>query len=438
MDNYQPASYPSFVPNADQEDWNTFFNSLSTTVEPPVFDTGVGGTIPEFAPGSAGYLPGTLDALAAFGGQAPQTTSFDCTLWNHHQQPHCGFMGYEFSQQPSPVSLGDVDFSLPPPLASCNTYGTSFDHTLTELGARSNYGDQAETNVFEYRNEDPVHLQMSASNGQTKSQAITVSQTVVQSVTPPPRRLLPCELDGCQMSFHNERELQNHQRFHAKDHWVVSKSPFKCECGKPFAKLDTLERHIRGFQSSRRDFVCEEPDCTKAFQRKDHLVQHLRHGHRYLDAEVQARFPARKAIMNNKPICHFTSCPYYRDAGFRDQPLAWQEENKPFSKQADYTKHMRDVHEWSPYPCDVPSCDKKDKKGYFNQKALLKHRQEQHPEAEVELPVVKSSSAKRFPCGLPGCHMKLHPGSLAWHRMLCRRRSDEDRTAATLRHHQRK
>jgi hypothetical protein len=293
-------------------------------------------------------------------------------------------------------------------------------------------------NAFEHSSGIPVQLEMPASIGQTTSQATTSGQVVAQAGSPAPSRILPCGLDGCQMSFRGSLlgrwELENHQRFHAKHHWVVSKSPFRCKCENQFAKLDTLQRHIRKFQSSTRDFVCREPDCAKAFQRKDHLVQHLRHGHRYSDAEVQARFPARKVIVNDKPICHFTSCPYYRDAGFRDQPLAWQDENKPFTKQADYTKHMRDVHEWSPYPCDVPSCDKKDKKGYFSQKALLKHRQEQHPEAEAEPPVVKSPPAKKFPCGLPGCHRKLHPGSLSWHRSFCRDRSDEHRARLNKRY----
>ncbi|KAK6863738.1 hypothetical protein PG995_000266 [Apiospora arundinis] len=433
MDNYQPASYPSFVPNADQEDWNTFFDFSSAAAEPAIHDTGVGGTVPEFVPGDAGYLPGALDALGTIGGQAPQPTSFDCTLWNPiavgpSNGSVCGLSGYEFSSQPSPISLGDVDFPFATPIASCDTDGISSSHTLSELPVLSNYGDQAATNVFEDNSEDPAQLEMTAFRGQTKTQATTSGQTVVQPGLPYPLQLSRCKLHGCQMSFPRYTEkLERHQQFHAKHHWVVSEDPFKCECGQECAKLDTLQRHIRRFQPSTRDFVCREPDCAKAFQRKDHLVQHLRHGHRYSDAEVQARFPARKVIVNDKPICHFTSCPYYRDAGFRDQPLAWQEENKPFAKQADYTKHMRDVHEWSPYPCDVPSCDKKDKKGYFNQKALLKHRQEQHPEAGAEPLVVKSPPVKRFPCGLPGCHVKLHPGSLFEHRSYCRIRSDEDR-----------
>ncbi|KAK8875067.1 CROL alpha [Apiospora arundinis] len=323
-----------------------------------------------------------------------------------------------------------MDFSFAPPIPSCDTDSISFDHTLPELSDSSNYGNQAVVNVFEHFNETPVQLEMSISDRQTKSQATIGDQAVIHSGSPSPSQLLPCGLDGCQMSFRYRWKLEDHQRFHAKHHWVVSTSPFRCECEKQFAKLDTLQRHIRKFQSSTRDFVCKEPGCAKAFQRKDHLVQHLRHGHHYSDAGLQEKFPARQAIMNVKPICHFTSCPYYRDAGFRDQPLAWQEENKPFAKQADYTKHMRDAHEWSPYPCDVPSCDKKDKKGYFSQKALLKHRQEQHPEAGAEPLVVKSPPAKRFPCGLPGCHVKLRPGSLFEHRSLCRNRSDEDR--ATL------
>lgn len=109
-------------------------------------------------------------------------------------------------------------------------------------------------------------------------------------------------------------------------------------------------------------------------------MQHLRHAHHYSDAELHDKFPARKATMYVKPVCRFPTCPYYRDAGFKDQPEPFQEANKPFAKQSDYTKHMRDVHEWSPYPCKVHSCDRTDKKGYFSFKALQKHREEKHPE----------------------------------------------------------
>ncbi|KAK8875068.1 hypothetical protein PGQ11_005582 [Apiospora arundinis] len=80
MSNYQPTSDPPFFPTEDQEDWNTFFDFSSAAAEPAVYDTGVGETIPDFVPGDAGYLPGTLDALGTIGGQAPQPTSFDCTL----------------------------------------------------------------------------------------------------------------------------------------------------------------------------------------------------------------------------------------------------------------------------------------------------------------------------------------------------------------------
>ncbi|KAK7989962.1 PIF1-like helicase domain-containing protein [Apiospora arundinis] len=384
MDNYQFNTYPPFFPTEDQEDWNTFFNSLSTTAEPSVYDTGVGGTVPEFVPGDAGYLPGALDALGTIGGQAPQSTSSDCTLWNPHQQPLCGFIRYEFSSQPSPISLGDVDFPFATPIASCDTDGIRFSHTLSELPVLSNYGDQAVTNVFEHFNETPVQLEMSISNRQTKSQATIGDQAVIQSGSISPSQLLRCGLDGCQMSLSDWWELIAHQNFHAKHHWVASQSPFICECGEPFTKLDTLKRHIRRFQAASPLFRCQEPSCSSAFQRKDHFVQHLRHAHRYSDAEIEAEFPTyiRRTIVYS--VCHFQLCPYHRDDGFKDRSRDFKEKNAPFFKQSDYTKHMREVHEWSPYSCSVPSCDRRDKNGYFNLKALQKHRREKHPEEDEE------------------------------------------------------
>lgn len=64
------------------------------------------------------------------------------------------------------------------------------------------------------------------------------------------------------------------------------------------------------------------------------------------------------------------------------QSHEYQEAYKPFAKQSDYTKHMKEVHYWSPYPCTAPYCDKKGKNGYFRRQGLQKHRDEQHPEAE--------------------------------------------------------
>ncbi|KAK7941407.1 uncharacterized protein PG986_013794 [Apiospora aurea] len=197
----------------------------------------------------------------------------------------------------------------------------------------------------------------------------------------PPADAFHCGMHSCHMTFSSDNLLARHQRFHAPHHWVVSETPFRCECGEKCARLDTLCRHIQRFQFSILGFRCHQPGCTKVFKRKDHLVQHLRHLHKFSDGEVREEFPIhRKVIRLTNPVCPFPSCPYHRDESFKNQPHDYQEANMPFAKQSDYTKHMKNDHDWSPYPCNISYCDKSGKKGYFKLENLQKHRDEQYPE----------------------------------------------------------
>lgn len=226
------------------------------------------------------------------------------------------------------------------------------------------------------------------------------------------RSTFACGVLGCSMTFDEEPERNRHQGFpHTGRHSVVSESPPICKCDQQFAKLDTLFRHIRRFQDLPPGFHCE--DCKKGFKRKDHLVQHLRHFHRLQDAQIATQFPTPKTFKNTIPVCHFR-CDYSRGDRFTAQPLELQAKNAPFAKKSDYTEHMRKVHKWSPYPCTIPLCNKVDKNGYFNEKALQKHTLEKHPDEEPL--VIQPREVEKIPCGAQGCTKKLHPASLSWHR----------------------
>ncbi|KAK8035729.1 hypothetical protein PG991_001802 [Apiospora marii] len=369
MEDNQPASSTSFFPTHDQEDWETFFDFSAASAEPPVHDPAVFEGTSGARPDYSGYVAGLQDPPTSFENQAPGS--------------------------PSPIgTLRDPNLLAPVHYYNTDYFGVTLD--LPGLANAANHGDVAVTNVHaDYQNALMV-----------RSGSLSLSGP------------LQCKLGGCQMNFMSSDALDKHQHTHNQTHWVASKFPFICGCEKHFAKLDTLQRHIRQFQDSVPVFPCPELECPrKDFKRKDHLVQHLRHGHNYSEDEIRADFPPRQSIVNVQPVCHFTWCPDYRDASFKNQSLADQEENKPFAKQADYTKHMKDVHEWSPYSCPVPSCDKRGKKGYFSQKSLQKHRDEYHPEAE---PItLEPKVVRKLPCGFPGCRKQLRPGSLRYHRMAC-------------------
>lgn len=197
-------------------------------------------------------------------------------------------------------------------------------------------------------------------------------------------------------------------------HGIASQNPFKCHCGRDFTRLYTLKRHIGGIQ---KDGVIkfECPDCTayrgkNGFKRKDHLVQHLRRFHNYRDDQLWPRQARRYDI----PVCHFESCEFSRLPEFKEMPIGQQEKNRPFDKQSDYTRHMKEEHDWSPYPSKVPGCGKIDGKGFFNETARVKHCAEKHP-GSTNTPALATQKeiAKTVKCDY--CLKVLRPSTLSHH-----------------------
>ncbi|KAI1313206.1 hypothetical protein F5Y03DRAFT_338402 [Xylaria venustula] len=201
-------------------------------------------------------------------------------------------------------------------------------------------------------------------------------------------------------------------------HFVISKSPFRCQCGKEFTRLYTLERHIG---DSKKHLVPKYPcphECTayhgkNGFRRKDHLVQHLRFFHKYKDGELATISRPRQTQMLNVSVCPFQSCEYYRDTEFKDWGISRQEKNRPFDKQSDYTRHMKQEHDWSPYPCKVLGCSKTDGKGFFSFTAFEKHYKEKHPGTTITVQRSQTDAAATVKCDY--CDKMLKPGTLGSH-----------------------
>ncbi|KAI0456079.1 hypothetical protein F5B21DRAFT_469646 [Xylaria acuta] len=89
----------------------------------------------------------------------------------------------------------------------------------------------------------------------------------------------------------------------------------------------------------------------------------------------EARVQSRQIL-----ICPHADCEAYRDEAFKALPWIKQSEGRPFPKQSDYNKHMRDVHKESAFPCSVVGCDRVGAKGYMREKDLMKHLADKHPE----------------------------------------------------------
>ena len=216
-------------------------------------------------------------------------------------------------------------------------------------------------------------------------------QTIKPQLVPPGETHASCHFRGCTFTCSSKDALHEHAAlFHTGQHFIVSRSrPCKCSCGQEFTKFYSLERHVRVCGGEKHpEFGHPCPKCPtyqgkNAFIRKDHLLQHYKYFHKYTDDQLIDLFIPRiqkHAYRFVSPaICHFETCEYYRGPEFTELDYIQQEENRPFNKQSEYTMHMRQEHNWSPYPCQVGGCDKLDAKGYFSISALEKHYKEKHP-----------------------------------------------------------
>ncbi|MCJ1316490.1 hypothetical protein MMC15_001811, partial [Xylographa vitiligo] len=163
--------------------------------------------------------------------------------------------------------------------------------------------------------------------------------------------------------------------------WEVMHEVRRCKCGKGFTRIGDLARHLQNFQRGSAKFPCTH--CRrhrgdKSFKRKDHLTQHLRNYHHI---DVQEREIVGWSVSSHAS-CPHSECPHFRDEAVLLRLSSHErKEQRAFRIQAAYTKHMREAHDESPFPCDVAHCPKIGGKGYFRKRTMLKHRKRDHPDA---------------------------------------------------------
>jgi hypothetical protein len=251
-----------------------------------------------------------------------------------------------------------------------------------------------------------------------------------------------CEVTSCDRTFISRAERDAHERRpHISGHGRLSTStpndciecdetlcskadllrhaketqhqPYGCECGALFSRLDVLNRHLESFSTDDPKHPCKFCKLHRGpngFRRLDHLMQHIRNYH-HLELEDEAAM-AESRLKYVFPVCSHPDCPQYRDETFKRLPRKTQAENKPFSSQSAYTKHMREEHNECPFPCDISGCCRTGRRGYFREKDLLKHRRQAHPDAP------KYAVAKRelrVRCTEPDCDALLDPSSMNYH-----------------------
>ncbi|KAK8006239.1 hypothetical protein PG991_012536 [Apiospora marii] len=245
--------------------------------------------------------------------------------------------------------------------------------------------------------------------------------------------ILKCKTPGCATSFTVQSHLEAHEAHaHVPGHSQVEPhglhtcaecgepfknrtqqqahgdnsqhSPFVCACGATFSRVDVLHRHIDGYAKEGPRFPCKFCKFHRGkhgFRRRDHLVQHLRGYHKFDDEEVGKVCPKTKNLKAlSIATCPHRGCEFFRDESF--QKLAWVEQilQKPFPNQATFTKHLKEVHSQTPFPCDFEGCDKVGAKGYVREKDLMKHLVAKHPEAPGYNPKPRQTM---YPCGVEDC-----------------------------------
>lgn len=199
---------------------------------------------------------------------------------------------------------------------------------------------------------------------------------------------------------------------HAKE---LQHQPYGCECGSTFSRLDVLNRHLDSFSEEEPEYPCKY--CKRhrgrnGFRRLDHWMQHIRNYHHHELEGLPRDDPEFSRLQYNFPTCPHPSCPSYRNTAFKAQPQSIQKKAKPFATQSAFTKHMRDIHDECTFPCDIASCERVARRGYFREKDLLKHRREQHPDAPPYQVVRRDF---RISCTEPGCDAIMDPSSMTRH-----------------------
>jgi hypothetical protein len=216
----------------------------------------------------------------------------------------------------------------------------------------------------------------------------------------------------CNQDLSSKAELLRHAR-------VQQHKPYICDCGTSFSRIDVLNRHLKSFSTDIPQHPC--PFCRRhrginGFRRKDHLLQHFRQYHHH-DTDTThpelAEYPAPLPTLQYRfPVCTHLECPQYRSAAFQELPLSAKKLQAPFQKQSEYTRHMRDEHNECTYPCDILGCSRIGRKGYFREKDLIKHRQQEHPDAETYKP---SAREVKHRCTEPGCDAIVDLSSMPRH-----------------------
>ncbi|KAI1495296.1 hypothetical protein F5X96DRAFT_3653 [Biscogniauxia mediterranea] len=196
----------------------------------------------------------------------------------------------------------------------------------------------------------------------------------------------------CEESFPNKTQLEWHGYRH-------NYQPFACSCGMEFTRHSSLCRHIHAFNEDEQILACPFRRCPRnknGFPRKDHLIQHLEGIHGCSEDAMRRRLPSYYFpvydLMTTCPVPH---CELAGGEDFFNLEWTVQRQLSAFRTFRGYRKHMKEIHEETPFPCTVPDCNKIGANGYLHEKNLMKHLADSHPEAPPYVPRAQVYACRR-------------------------------------------
>jgi KRAB domain-containing zinc finger protein len=155
-----------------------------------------------------------------------------------------------------------------------------------------------------------------------------------------------CDAEGCNKVYKDRNTLMHHRRMKHSGRQTV----FPCDhpgCNKVFVTQDAFNRHKgKHMRINPGFFPCEEPGCGEVYTNASSLRFHK--GSKHADhGKIQC------------PICHNIMIRFGFNRHMKDvhntNPYPCDECNMSFNRQSDLTQHKRALHR--PHRCTHPGCN---------------------------------------------------------------------------------
>ncbi|XP_073515539.1 Wilms tumor protein isoform X1 [Phyllobates terribilis] len=250
---------------------------------------------------NAPYLSNCLENQQSIRNQGYSAMAFDGTPSYGHTPSHhtAQFTNHSFKHE-DPISqqtsLGDQQYSVPPPVYGCHTPTDSCTGSQALL-LRSPYNSHGTT----YENDSHSAPMLYSCGGQYRihthgvfrgiqdvRRVPGVTPTIVRSTSETnEKRPFMCAYPGCNKRYFKLSHLQMHSRKH------TGEKPYQCDfkdCERRFSRSDQLKRHQRR-HTGVKPFQCKT--CERKFSRSDHLKTHTRtHTGKTSEKPFSCRWPS--------------------------------------------------------------------------------------------------------------------------------------------------